>query len=208
MIGAFLIGLIALLVWLYPSGADTTALGLLRRSVWFFVLAPLAVFIPWGFLSLALGEQTWILWWIGILATVIFEECLKLWASRSENSGIRAIALVSLFGVWELMLVKPFLFLAATAQGWALGAELAMAIPAVFLHVLTAAIYGFHFRKRPELQFAICCAAHFGFNVAVSFAVDWQLIVIALMLPAGTVLLVPSKHSTKRGHWDELRLAP
>lgn len=207
MLVTFLIGLVVLLVWLYPTGADKTALRLLGQSGWFFVLAPLVVVVPWSVLMVILGEPVWLPWWLGVLAWVLFEECLKLWASRSESSNIRAFALVSLFGIWELMLAKPIFWLFGASEGWALGAEVAMAVPAVFLHLLTAAIYGFHFRARPELQLALCSVAHFAFNIAATLAADWTFVASALIMAPATALLVPSKSSARRGEWKEVGAA-
>src|SRR5687767_3744559 len=92
----FLAGLICLLGWLYLTAGNPRSTAILKKSLWLIVLpmlltpAPLFTF-PFG------------MW-----ALVAFEEGVKAFASTREEKPANKFWLVSLFGVWELTLDKPF----------------------------------------------------------------------------------------------------
>jgi hypothetical protein len=201
----FLFGLLALLGWLFLTSADATAVHLLRRSLWYFVVVPLLLSLPLGLIGVIGGHMDLTASALLSLALLVaFEEALKLWASRSETSGIRIFALVSLFGIFELMLVKP-LILNIPAGDIERLLYPASAVPAVFLHVLTAAIYAFHWRNSPGVQLIVCAAMHFAFNL-VADQPDWVSaplwLVSILPLAGATWLLIPKAGSERRGSWS------
>ena len=201
----FLSGIAALLGWLFLTGADATAMRLLRRSLWYFVVVPILLGIPLIAIA-AIGGLTDFPMspYVAMAFYVAIEEALKLWAARSQTSGIRIFALVSLFGIIELMLAKPFLIDLPTGEVEHLLALAAM-VPALFMHILTAAIYAFHWRDRPHVQLMACLAVHYGFNFLAMqdllFADAWWLATLIPLIGA-TWLLIPPRGSEKRGSWE------
>jgi hypothetical protein len=141
----------------------------------------------------------------GLMASALFEEAIKLRAAKLETSGIRAFALVSLFGIFELAFFKPLVIWDIKASGEEIFWLQALLLPALAMHVLTAAIYAFHFRNRPVVQFAICVTIHFSFNLIADYSsivspLAWLMSIFPL---AGLAWwLVPKRGSAERGRWQ------
>lgn len=202
MLITFLLGVVLLLFWLWPTGADSTAIALIGKSIPYFVLLPFALSFPVGIVIGAFDIPTRSVWLIVVVA-VAMEEPIKFWAARSQPSGIRSFALVALFGIWELMLFKPFQFSSIDALPWMTAIIHSLALPAVAMHLFTAAIYAFHFRGRAWLQLTVCMAVHGTFNASALFLPGGYLWLYALGFCAITVLLVPRKNSSARGRWRD-----
>jgi hypothetical protein len=116
----------------------------------------------------------WLLANVGMWAVVAFEEGLKAFASTRERNRVDRFWLVSLFGIWELTLDKPFwgLVLAQPMANWdrveVIGLVYATALP-VLMHTVTASIYAFAFDKRIWSAFVAGWAVHWTFNEAVAY---------------------------------------
>lgn len=207
----FLLGCIALLGWLLITRADQTGLSILRQSIWSILALPTLLAIPLTIagiiveIALSGSMPPATLHLGGLIGVVLFEEAIKLKAAQLRRSGIQAFALVSLFGIFELAFFKSVLMWGVSASGTEVFWLQISLLPAVALHVLTAAIYAFHFRQRPATQFAICVGIHFVFNLAAdqvdSVSSDiWPVTIIPLALL--TWWLVPRSESAKRGRWQ------
>jgi hypothetical protein len=133
-------------------------------------------------------------------ALVAFEEGVKTFASTREQEPNNKFWLVSLFGVWELTLDKPFwgLVVAHSAERWdrasLLGLVLATTIP-VLMHVVTAAIYAFRFKGRLWAAFISSWVIHTAYNESVDYfglspgVQLTQITLLAILLTA----LIPSR---------------
>jgi hypothetical protein len=158
----FLAGVLLLLGWLYVTAGNPRCGAMLKKSLWLFALP--IMFAPGGWLGVH----------VGMWALVAFEEGLKTFASTREQKRMDRFWLVSLFGIWELMLDKPFwgLFLAQPIAGWGRmevgGLVYATALPAL-MHTVTASIYAFAFERRLWLAFIASWVVHFTFNGAVGY---------------------------------------
>ena len=157
----FCAGVLLLLGWGYATAGNPRAGAMLRKSLLLFVLP--IMFIPTGWLSFPLGM--WVL--------VSIEEGLKAFASTRENKRPDKFWLVSLFGIWELTVDKPFWGPVVGQTGsWdrfeMAGFLYATALP-VLMHAVTAAIYAFTFRGRLWAAFAASWVVHTAFNEAVTF---------------------------------------
>ena len=158
-VATFLAGVLCLLGWLYATAGDSRSPTILKKSLWLIVLPILLIPLP---LSL------------GMWALVAFEEGVKAFASTREQNPTRKFWLVSLFGVWELMLDKPFWGLIGdqSAESWdqvsLIGLVLATMIP-VLMHAVTAAIYAFWFAGRLWAAFIMSWIIHMVYNGSVDY---------------------------------------
>lgn len=158
----FIAGVLCLLGWLYATAANPRSLTIVKKSLWLIVLpmlltpAPLFVF-P-----------------LGMWALVAFEEGVKAFASTRERKATDKFWLVSLFGIWELTLDKPFwgMVVAETAESWdhlsLFGLAVATTIP-VLVHAVTAAIYAFRFESRLWAAFITSWVIHAAYNESVDY---------------------------------------
>lgn len=178
---SFLVGVILLLSWLYATAANPRSGAILRKSIWLFAFP--IMFLPVGRL----------LWPLGMWAVVAWEEGLKTFASTREQDPVDRFWLVAMFGIWELMLDKPFygLVLAQPIASWdrlqVFGLVYGTALP-VLMHTVTAAIYAFAFRKSLWAAFIAAWVVHWTFNEAVEYydlsasAAVFETIVLGLIL--------------------------
>lgn len=120
------------------------------------------------------------------LLIVALEECLKLFACTAESRPSRALALGSLFGIWELIIVKipPSLlggpgYIEVTQQN-PIAFSFIILLP-VIMHFLTILIYLSPIRSR-IIQFSICFSAHLYFNWATNsfFETNGQILSISI----------------------------
>lgn len=161
-LATFLTGVILLLGWAYLTIGNPRSGALFRKSLWLFVLPILLA--PWSSLSFPLSM--WLL--------VAIEEGLKTYGAHSEESAVDRFWLISLFGLWELTLDKPFwgFVLASEISSWnrpeVAGLLFSTALP-VLMHVVTAAIYAFRFKGRLWAAFLVCWFIHTAFNEAVTY---------------------------------------
>lgn len=179
---SFLVGVILLFGWLYATAENSRSGAILRKSILLFALP--IMFLPVGRLLLV---------HLGMWALVAWEEGLKTFASTREQNRTDRFWLVALFGVWELMLDKPFwgLVLAQPIANWdrlqVIGLVYATALP-VLMHTVTAAIYAFAFKERLWPAFISAWAVHWTFNEAVDYydlsasAAVFETIVLGLIL--------------------------
>jgi hypothetical protein len=183
----FLAGLLCLLGWLYATAGNPRSATILKKSLWLIALpmlvtpAPLFTF-PFG------------MW-----ALVAFEEGVKAFASTREQEPKNKFWLVSLFGVWELTLDKPFwgLVVAQSAERWdrvsLLGLVLATTIP-VLMHAVTAAIYAFRLKDRLWAAFIASWAVHTAYNESVDYfglSPAVQVTQIAILVVLLTTVIAP-----------------
>jgi hypothetical protein len=157
----FCAGVLLLLGWGYATAGNPRAGAMLRKSLLVFVLP--IMFIPTEWLSFPLGM--WVL--------VSIEEGLKAFASTREDNRLDKFWLVSLFGIWELTVNKPFWGLIVGQTGsWdrlaMAGFLYATALP-VLMHSVTAAIYAFTFQGRLWVAFAASWVVHTVFNASVTY---------------------------------------
>ncbi len=158
----FGVGVILLLGWLYATTDNPRSWVILQKSVLLFALP--IMFLPVGRLLLP----------VGMWATVAWEEGLKAFASTREQNRVDRFWLVSLFGIWELTVDKPFWgwVLAQPIENWdrveVVGLVYATALP-VLMHTVTAAIYAFVFANRIWAAFIVAWAVHWTFNEAVGY---------------------------------------
>lgn len=130
----FLAGVLLLLGWAYATAGNPRSGAMLKKSLLVFVVPVLVA--PWQWLQFPLAMWIW----------VACEEGLKAFASTQERNSMNRFWLVSLFGIWELVLDKPVVLWAIVAQSdstWAqpqmLGLVYTAALP-VLMHTVTAAI--------------------------------------------------------------------
>jgi hypothetical protein len=185
----FLAGVLCLLGWLYATAGNPRTTTILKKSLWLVVLPLLLTPAP----LFTFPRGMWVL--------VAFEEGVKAFASTREHKPTNKFWLVSLFGVWELTLDKPFwgVVLAQSADGWdrasLLGLVLATTIP-VLMHTVTAAIYAFWFEARLWAAFIASWIIHAAFNESVSYfglspAVQIAQLACLAILMAGLVAMRP-----------------
>src|SRR3954454_11865519 len=179
----FAAGVICLLGWLYANAGNPRCGSLLKKSLLLFAL-PIALW-PGPLFHFPLGI------WVSIGC----EEGLKAFASTRERNRRDKFWLVALFGIWELMLDKPFWGLALPRTGdigdrvALIGFVYATALP-VLMHAVTAAIYAFAFERRLWGAFLASWLIHTAFNESVDFfstspaLVITQTVVLAVMLAA------------------------
>ena len=163
----FLIGFILLCGWFLALDADRRALALLPQAARFFIIPLLLLamfYVALGALAAWIEVQpNWAIYFVtSWVFAVLFEEVIKLRASRLCKSESHIFAFLFLFGIIEIGLSKPFRMF---------GTELsflsqAALLPAVAMHGLTAAIYAYILRDKPAVQFALCCGIHLLFNWA------------------------------------------
>lgn len=163
MLIAFLFGLVALLAWLYATGAERWALRLLWIGLLYGLFASLLNAAAGIARVLVVGEVND--WWFGveaILIVPIIEELVKSHAARSQSIAVHSFALVCLFGIFELMISKPVTV--SAPLGWPAFIEALDTLPALTMHILTAAIYSFFLTANRVSQIAICAIIHAAFN--------------------------------------------
>ena len=160
---AFGVGVILLLVWAYLTTDNPRSNRLLLKSCWLFVLPGAAIWaLPDGIYRFPLSM------WVAVL----IEECLKVFAAKTEPDPRNRFALIVLFGIWELMLAKSMGVVAGDRlpAEWgrpeAIALVLAAVVP-VLMHMVTAAIYAFRFGRRLWAAFVASWAVHTAFNEGV-----------------------------------------
>lgn len=188
MLLAYLPGIVAMLIWLWMSGADRTASRLLAKStVYGIILLPFMVIL---FLIFS-GES----WCFYVVIGPVVEEIFKAHASYSEKRRINAFSIVSIFGVWELLLVKSHYISIDINNLVEYFKEIFITFPALCFHILTGAIYAFRFRGKVVTQMIICFSLHAIFN-AMSLLMSNLLILLSLIpLGALTLFILPRRRS-------------
>jgi hypothetical protein len=156
-------GVILLLGWLYLTTDNARSFRLLLKSILLFVLpgAALAALPPKLF-QFPLGM------WLAVL----IEECMKAIAARTEKKHSDRFFLIALFGIWELMLVKP---LVSFFEPWVVNGLsnfqivglMAGGLLAVLMHVVTAEIYAFRLPNRLVIAIALSWLLHTVFDESV-----------------------------------------
>lgn len=192
----FLLGMLAFIAWAWTMGLQANSIGMLKVSAVYFGLGSLLAAFPivaLDFATTGLGKPVVSAWTL-LLAFVVAEELLKFLAARTQTTPKNAFAIVTLFGVYELMLSKPLTML---LQGnWYLGLEIdtLFALPALALHGLTAGVYAFNSRHQPLRQLAVCILLHAAFNslaegLIFPMASDWWILLLTIPMLALTGLL-------------------
>ena len=180
----FLSGVLLLLCWLFGTSSNPRSGAILRKSLLLFVL-PIAV-VPGGLL-LKLP--------LGIFLLVAWEEGLKAFASSREQNHLDKFWLVTLFGIWELTIDKPWwgFLIKWSSDEWnlsAVGGQLYVTALPVLLHATTAGIYAFIFDRKPWAAFTLSWAVHSAFNVAVGWVDSWTAVIIETVVLAALLLFV------------------
>lgn len=187
----FASGLVSLLLWLALMLGNPRLAPILRKAVVFFLLpgalmvvipivAPTLVF-PLLVAGGALGALAL------LLLLVLFEEFLKLSASRSEVRPYDKFAFAMLFGIAELMLSKPLSpLLLGEFMGewsrWGLVGLVIGGILAMMMHSVTAALYAFKFAEQPWLGLLTCFALHAFYNFVVMVFFGVTIVVVAAVI--------------------------
>lgn len=158
----FLAGVLFLLGWRYATAENPRSGAMLKKSLLLFVLP--MVLVPVQLLQFPLAMWVWVAW----------EEGLKAFASSREQNRIDKFWLVTLFGVWELTVDKPFwgLIVAQSIEGWdrlAIGGLIYATTLPVLTHAVTAAIYAFMFQGRLWAAFIASWTIHVIFNETVDY---------------------------------------
>jgi hypothetical protein len=157
----FLIGILLLLAWLYATAGNPRSGTMLKKSLLLFALP--IIFSPAGYLTFPLGAWVWI----------ACEEGLKAFASTRERDRLDRFWLVTLFGIWELTVDKPFwgYFLAPQIANWGrvdVGELIYATVLPVLMHTVTAAIYAFTAERRIWVALIASWTLHVAFNEAVN----------------------------------------
>ena len=199
----FGLGMLAVMAWLMATAADRTARHLLKLSLLYFL--PLVLF-----LSIAVGlfvpellelDSGSYRMWAGLGAVIIAEECIKLAMSRRFSAGIISFSFVSLFGIWELLLVKSKIYDFTYDNNFFNIYYYIFELAPLILHTLTAVIYSFYFRCQRSVQLAICIAIHITFNVTVvrlPLIFSFGMAIICLVV---TIAIFPARGTKRRGTW-------
>jgi len=172
-------GVLLLLGWLYATAANPRSNALLLKSIGFFVLPGIAlVEVPQFALRFPLASLFW----------PLVEEALKSAAAVTEKNPRDRFWLVTLFGVWELMLAKAVWGIThrALLETWTdfqlVGLAVA-ALLAVLMHAITAEIYAFRFTGRLTAAIAASWAVHASFNKSIDL--------LGVSLTSALLLLLP-----------------
>jgi hypothetical protein len=179
MLITFGTGILLLLGWLYFTAEKPRSTRILLKSVGLFVLPGIA---------LALVPPRLIAFPFAAFVGTFVEECLKATAAAAERNEADRFWLVALFGIWELMLVKPLWGFghAGLIQDWTqleLAGLTTAGLITVLMHSITAEIYAFRFGGSIPAAFLASWALHCGFNLSV----DW----LGVSLIACVILLLP-----------------
>ena len=180
----FATGTLFLMGWLYATLNNPRSNSILMKSVVLFAF-PMLIWPGWILLRLPFG------FWIAAAC----EEGLKAFASTREERRDDKFWLVTLFGIWELTVSKPFIgrLLAQPGESWhrlsMIGVVYATALP-VLMHAVTAAIYAHASERRLWPAFTASWVVHAVFNITAThfaFSPAWVLIettILATMLAA------------------------
>lgn len=201
MIITFLIGTMCLVIWLYFTDADATAMRLLWVCLLYMLAAELMTTILSFGIKMIFSPSALTLFGIQIvLLAPVFEELAKLQACQSLTRPLHRFALVSLFGIYELMISKPF----AMEQPFSIQGffEAFGAIPALFTHILTAVVYAFYLHGARWHQLVIGIAIHATYNALVYFVGLEAGQVCAAIFIVSALALFPWKDEDRKGHWS------
>jgi hypothetical protein len=175
------VGILLLLGWLYATSGNARSGAMLKNSLLLFVLP--IVLAPASLFQFPFGMWVW----------VAGEEALKAFASTREKRRVDKFWLVTLFGIWELTLNKPFwgLAVAESHENWGRlamsGFLYATALP-VLMHAVTAAIYAFTFERRLWAAFLCSWVIHVTFNEAAVYFFPSPIAVIVETVVLGVIL--------------------
>ena len=188
---SFCCGLSLLLLWAYIIHKQTRSYTVLLKSVVIFVLpGALIVSAPFNLSNVAFGG----------LISVLIEEILKLIGALAEKGLRNRFFIVVLFGIWELMLVKPLwgLAYASTLAGWTslqVVGLMAASLVTVLMHSVTAEVYARQLTKSTNLLTRLSSALGLGwiihatFNVSVdAFGVSLSVTLLQLIILSGLFL--------------------
>lgn len=153
-------------------------------GLWYAFLASALVALVYFFTTLVIRNSNAAAFVCFIILAPLIEEYVKVRAANSLDKSTQIFALISLLGIYELMLSKPFSML--DAAHWS---EALIAIPAVLMHTLTAAIYAFHFDGNRKDQFMVSAAIHIIFNAIVSIAAGFSALEFVLAVELAGLLL-------------------
>ena len=110
-----------------------------------------------------------LLWWIPYIAVIALEEGLKALGSRLPGSKRQALCLVSLFGIWEILITKiarvffqDVTFYSFLNQNY--GNYTAVSLVSFAMHSTTAIIYCLMRTRYIIFPFLISIAIHYIFN--------------------------------------------
>jgi hypothetical protein len=189
---AFILGVAALLVWLYVLRLNPSARKIMLSGLWYAFLASVIGALAVFFTALVVRNSDATAFVSIIILAPLIEESIKVRAANSLSKSTQIFALISLLGIYELMLSKPLSMLDATHWSEAL-----IGIPAVMMHMLTAAIYAFHFEGNRKEQFIIAAAIHVVFNAIVFIAAGFSaflliLVVVLIALVVAIYRLTPN----------------
>ena len=195
------VGALLLLGWAYLTTDNPRSNRLLGKSLWLFVLPGVAIW--------ALPD--WIVMFpLSMWVLVLVEECLKAFGARTERSSLDKFSLVALFGIWELMIAKPVWALTGgeipPEWGRAEVTAVVLAATAPFLmHLVTAAIYGFHFKDRWWAALLASWLLHTVFNESADLmgvsplATGAKLFLLTILLIALWPEATPSETTASAG---------
>lgn len=188
----FLLGVTALLVWLHVLRFNPSTRTIMLSGLWYAFLASALLGLAVFFTAMVVRDPDATAFLSIIILAPLIEECIKVRAANSLDKSTQIFALISLLGIYELMLSKPLSMLDATHWSQAL-----IGIPAVMMHMLTAAIYAFHFEGSRKEQFTISAAIHIVFNAIVLIAAGFSafpliLVVVLIALVVAIYLLTPN----------------
>jgi hypothetical protein len=200
MVTTFLIGALCLTVWLYLTDADATAIRILWTCLLYMLAAEMVGAILSITVDLAFPLNEWTLLGVNIvLLAPVFEELAKVLACRSLRAPLHRFALVFLFGIYELMLSKPFTMEKPfSMHGFFESLE---AVPALGVHGLTAVIYAFYFTGANWRQLTIGVAVHCANNALAFFAGVQAAQIYAAACAVAILALFPWTDEAKRGRW-------
>ncbi len=156
-------GLLLLLGWAYVTTDNPRSSRIFLKSVVLFVI-PIGVVVA---LPERLFQSPLSMWLV-----VLIEESLKATAASTEQRPTDRFLLVALFGIWELVWVKPLWGLGhfAVLEDWSnlqLAGLTAAGVVTVLMHGVTAEIYAFRFTRRLPLALLVSWILHTTFNESV-----------------------------------------
>jgi len=189
----FLLGLLAFLIWIGWRGIARPARAMMVTGLLYLLVANLVQNVLDFIGSLVFGfEEIHQILVEFLLLIPIVEETVKIHAAKSQVLAAGKFAMISLFGIYELMLLKPLSMI--NAEHWN---EALIAVPALAMHLLTATIYAYRFGGNQKKQFTICLLVHTAFNGLVIWStfisfLGLFLIVATVVLTVSIIILSPS----------------
>lgn len=187
-------------VWLLGVGAS---------SVWFFLsrsrvrqgriilLSIPTVVLPILFIYYSYNYLTYQSVYIPFLV-IMMEELIKFISARMYfPNQMEAFFSASLFGIWEIIVIKPMVVSGDPVMPIVL---LIAPVVAVIMHAVTSGIYAFRLKRWPVLQILLCSIIHIVFNESRDLYVfsdnSWEILITDILIWTALLFIITYPYFT------------